>query len=243
MNIMRKCERCNARIKSKNQFCPKCGAEIHHEVKPKKKRNLMKIWLVVVSTFLVISLATSATFFILWYQEYVDSEQAAHFQSSFAPFSASSTVAVSELTSSEPIPETKEEFVAKCKTLDYDEFKRAPKENSGEYYKMTGKITGNQLDYLWIQNNSCSELVGTNNKNHGYGLRLGSPNYPTIAVYKPSGNGIPLVQTSNTDGNPRLYPGDEVTIYGICTDVDSFIIANQGYVPLPIITVYYADLK
>lgn len=69
-----------------------------------------------------------------------------------------------------------------------------------------------------------------------------SPNYPGM-TYEPSGDGLPLVQTSNTDGNPRLYPGDEVTVYGICTSVESFIIADQGYVSLPIITVYYADLK
>lgn len=240
---MPKCEQCNARIKSKNQFCPKCGAEIHHEVKPKKKRNPMKIWLVVVSTLLVISLATSATFFVLWYQEYADSEQVAQLESSSMISSVPSVVASSEPVSSEPIPETKEEFIAKCKTLDYDEFKRAPKENSGKYFKMTGTITGNQLNYIWIQNNSCSELVGTNNKNHEYGIRLRSPNYPTMSEYKPSGNGIPLVQTSNTDGNPRLYQGDKVTIYGICTGINSFIIADQGYVSLPIITVYYADLK
>ena len=223
--------------------CANCGAEIHREVKPKKKRNPMKIWLVVVSTLLVISLATSATFFVLWYQEYADSEQVAQLESSSMISSVPSVVASSEPVSSELIPETKEEFIAKCKTLDYNEFKRAPNENiKQKYFKMTGKITGNQLDYLWIQNNSCSELRGTNNKSWN-GIRPSSPNYQGL-TYKPSGDGLPLVQTSNTDGNPRLYQGDEVTIYGICTAFRDFVIANQdAYVSLPIIIVYYADLK
>lgn len=110
---------------------------------------------------------------------------------------------------------SREDYIASCKTLDYNNIERYPDKNKGIKTKVTGKVI--QVSEGWFDT--------------------------VIMRVKEENGNIWYITYSRSNGEARILEDDTITIYGECDGVETYTTILGGSVTIPSINAKYIVMK
>lgn len=210
---LRKCPNCRA--KNRKDVCRTCGNEISKQARKCPScgaRHIQKISdggiIAILVTLLLVTIIQERI------MDMPNNETKVHDTSSFG---SSVSSEIQDETDDENEVVSRENYIAECVTVSYDDVARNPDNYDGEKVVFSGPVIQVSEDALDLfSNNSVDFRVETT-------------------------DGIWYVSYNRPEGESRILEGDYITCYGECDGVTTYISVLGGNVTVPKLIMKYHD--
>lgn len=210
---LRKCPNCRA--KNRKDVCRTCGNEISKQARKCPScgaRHIQKI-----SDGGIIAILVALLLVTIIQERIMDmpnNETKVHNTSSFG---SSVSSEIQDETDDENEVVSRENYIAECVTVSYDDVARNPDNYDGERVMFSGTVIQVSEDAL--------DLFSTN----------------SVDFRVETTDGIWYVSYNRPDGESRILEGDYITCYGECDGVTTYISVLGGNVTVPKLIMKYHD--
>lgn len=210
---LRKCPNCRA--KNRKDVCRTCGNEISKQARKCPScgaRHIQKISdggiIAILVTLLLVTIIQERI------MDMPNNETKVHDTSSFG---SSVSSEIQDETDDENEVVSRENYIAECVTVSYDDVARNPDNYDGEKVVFSGPVIQVSEDALDLfSNNSVDFRVETT-------------------------DGIWYVSYNRPEGESRILEGDYITCYGECDGVTTYISVLGGNITVPKLIMKYHD--
>lgn len=210
---LRKCPNCRA--KNRKDVCRTCGNEISKQARKCPScgaRHIQKISdggiIAILVTLLLVTIIQERI------MDMPNNETKVHNTSSFG---SSVSSEIQDETDDENEVVSRENYIAECVTVSYDDVARNPDNYDGERVMFSGTVIQVSEDAL--------DLFSTN----------------SVDFRVETTDGIWYVSYNRPDGESRILEGDYITCYGECDGVTTYISVLGGNVTVPKLIMKYHD--
>ena len=210
---LRKCPNCRA--KNRKDVCRTCGNEISKQARKCPScgaRHIQKISdggiIAILVTLLLVTIIQERI------MDMPNNETKVHNTSSFG---SSVSSEIQDETDDENEVVSRENYIAECVTVSYDDVARNPDNYDGEKVVLSGTVIQVSEDAL--------DLFSTN----------------SVDFRVETTDGIWYVSYNRPEGESRILEGDYITCYGECDGVTTYISVLGGNVTVPKLIMKYHD--
>ena len=210
---LRKCPNCRA--KKRKEECRTCGNEISKQARKCPScgaRHIQKISdggiIAILVTLLLVTIIQERI------MDMPNNETKVHNTSSFG---SSVSSEIQDETDDENEVVSRENYIAECVTVSYDDVARNPDNYDGEKVVLSGTVIQVSEDTL--------DLFSTN----------------SVDFRVETTDGIWYVSYNRPEGESRILEGDYITCYGECDGVTTYISVLGGNVTVPKLIMKYHD--
>ena len=210
---LRKCPNCRA--KNRKDVCRTCGNEISKQARKCPScgaRHIQKISdggiIAILVTLLLVTIIQERI------MDMPNNETEVHNTSSFG---SSVSSEIQDETDDENEVVSRENYIAECVTVSYDDVARNPDNYDGEKVVLSGTVIQVSEDTL--------DLFSTN----------------SVDFRVETTDGIWYVSYNRPEGESRILEGDYITCYGECDGVTTYISVLGGNVTVPKLIMKYHD--
>lgn len=210
---LRKCPNCRA--KNRKDVCRTCGNEISKQARKCPScgaRHIQKISdggiIAILVTLLLVTIIQERI------MDIPNNETKVHNTSSFG---SSVSSEIQDETDDENEVVSRENYIAECVTVSYDDVARNPDNYDGERVMFSGTVIQVSEDTL--------DLFSTN----------------SVDFRVETTDGIWYVSYNRPEGESRILEGDYITCYGECDGVTTYISVLGGNVTVPKLIMKYHD--
>ena len=210
---LRKCPNCRA--KNRKDVCRTCGNEISKQARKCPScgaRHIQKISdggiIAILVTLLLVTIIQERI------MDMPNNETKVHNTSSFG---SSVSSEIQDETDDENEVVSRENYIAECVTVSYDDVARNPDNYDGEKVMFSGTVIQVSEDAL--------DLFSTN----------------SVDFRVETTDGIWYVSYNRPEGESRILEGDYITCYGECDGVTTYISVLGGNVTVPKLIMKYHD--
>ena len=210
---LRKCPNCRA--KNRKDVCRTCGNEISKQARKCPScgaRHIQKISdggiIAILVTLLLVTIIQERI------MDMPNNETKVHNTSSFG---SSVSSEIQDETDDENEVVSRENYIAECVTVSYDDVARNPDNYDGEKVVLSGTVIQVSEDTL--------DLFSTN----------------SVDFRVETTDGIWYVSYNRPEGESRILEGDYITCYGECDGVTTYISVLGGNVTVPKLIMKYHD--
>ena len=210
---LRKCPNCRA--KNRKDVCRTCGNEISKQARKCPScgaRHIQKISdggiIAILVTLLLVTIIQERI------MDMPNNETKVHNTSSFG---SSVSSEIQDETDDENEVVSRENYIAECVTVSYDDVARNPDNYDGEMVMFSGTVIQVSEDAL--------DLFSTN----------------SVDFRVETTDGIWYVSYNRPEGESRILEGDYITCYGECDGVTTYISVLGGNVTVPKLIMKYHD--